>query len=704
MIEPLALLAFFMLTIISAFVYFASKKFKIPYTILLVLVGLLIVPIAQLPIFNGALNFIKDTELTPELLFFVFLPILIFESAYNINIRRMVDSSWVVISLSVIGLALSTIFIALGLYFLLPFVGIQIPLIIALLFGAIISSTDPVAVLALFKEYGAPKRLSLIFEGESLFNDGTAVALFLVFLAIAESGFNGSSTIIEGLLLFVSMVGFGVIFGLLMAIVFSRFLRFTRSSEFVAITLLLVSAHVVFISAELINEHGLLGLPIHISPIIATTVTALFLGNYSKHILSPKSDSYTEKLISHMAFVANSLVFLLAGILFASANIPLNVLLIPIIVTILIVATARALSVYGVLIPLKILNKDNMPSSWQKLLAWGSLRGALAIIVVQLIPSDLVVSNWPYSYSVKEFVLALTIGCVLATLFIKGLSIGPLMKKLKIDGATNIDIIMHNYLGLYYLLTQQHRFNEQKIRGYIKDQEYQQLSKHLQSRIDNLVIIQADLKKELGLKPFEQALRLIAVNIEEKYLKELYVHQEISEQVYRQIYRKLQLQKEKIENAQDDTIDPTASIDYKDIFDRLVLFITGFLADKNDTKHEQKTQYYRAQLIISRKALKVLHIIHTEHKIAVFDQKAYEIITNIYDNYRHISANKLENLLKNHEHDLKGYVAELSFKSLDASGYKALSFYQDKGVANEETQELIHQLFSLNSINDINLN
>lgn len=698
MLEPLALLSLFSLTIISAFVYFAAKKFKIPYTILLVFIGLLIVPIVNIPFLSSGLGFLDDLQLTPELLFFVFLPILIFESAYNINIRKMVESSWSVVSLAVVGLIFSTLIISVGIYYIMPLVGLEIPFIVALLFGAIISSTDPVAVLALFKEYGAPKRLSLIFEGESLFNDGTAVALFLVFLAIAESGFDGSSTILEGLLMFLSMVGFGVLFGIIMATIFSRFLRFTRSNEFVAITLLLVSAHFVFILSELINEHGLFGLPIHISPIIATTISSLFLGNYSRHILSPKSDDYTDKLLSHLAFIANSLVFILAGVLFASANIPLNILILPIIVTILIVAVARALSVYGVLLPLNYFKKDMMPNSWRKLIAWGSLRGALAIIVVLLIPQDFTIAGWQYDYSVREFILALTIGCVLATLFIKGLTIAPLMKKLKINRVSILEQAYYSDLGIYYLQTEKFRFSEQKIRGFIIDKEYKNISLKLNKKIRETLKERDLLIEQYGLQPFEQSLRLTAINIEDHYLKELYVHQEVSENIYRTLKRKLEHQKEKIEIAQQDQIDPSESLDRKDIFDRLVLFMNSFLSrSPKETKTEEKLQYYRAQQIISRKALKILSQLQNQYDLPVYNEEAYKKVIATYENFKKTSGEKLAKLLNTHSKKLNPYLAELSYNSLNVSGEKALMFFNDKGIASEHTQSIIKSKYAINN-------
>src|SRR5690606_36996114 len=98
-------------------------------------------------------------------------------------------------------------------------------------------------------------------------------------------------------------------------------LRYTKSNEFVSITVLIVSAHLVFVLSELINQTPIFGLHLHISPIIAATISSLFLGTYARHILSPGSDAYLQKSIEHLAFIANSLVFLLAGLLFASTRV-----------------------------------------------------------------------------------------------------------------------------------------------------------------------------------------------------------------------------------------------------------------------------------------------------------------------------------------------------------------------------------------------
>ncbi|HSH18382.1 MAG TPA: sodium:proton antiporter [Candidatus Saccharimonadales bacterium] len=692
-----AVLALFSLLLISSAVFFVSRRIRMPYTVLLVLVGLLLVPFAKLPYLEPVFGFLDDLVLTPELLFYIFLPILIFESAFNMNIRRMVENAWSISLLAIVGLMISAGLIAAALYYLLPLIGLEIPFIVALLFGAIISSTDPVAVLALFKELGAPKRLTMIFEGESLFNDGTAVALFLAILAVAETGFHGAGTVLEGLFIFIMMLSSGILLGILMAGLFSRALRYTRGNEFVTVTLLIVSAHFVFILGELINAKGLFGLHMHVSSIIATTVAALFLGNYARHALSPRSDQYIAKSVEHLAFVANSLVFLLAGILFASTRVNLNQLWLPILLTIVIVALARIISVYAVLVPLGWLKLEApVPPSWQKLLAWGSLRGALAIIVVLLIPDNFRPAGWQYAYSPQEFLLALTIGCILATLFIKGLTIAPLMHRLGVDKPDPLDEARRIDLGLYYLITERERFKQQMERGFIRQDQYDTLAVRLQKNIDGLCKGRDKLADAHGRTLFEQSLRLMAIDIEERYLKELYTNNELSEQAYRIIIGKLNLQREKIEHAEILDIDPSLYTDRKDVFDRLVGRVQGMFDRQADKEAPaEKYRYYRAQAVISRKVVKILTWMQEQYGEDVFLPEVYEGVKRTYIDYQNAATKRMEVLYMQHAKELQVATDELTRLSLHASGNKALEFFEDKGIADETLLEDIERRFGM---------
>jgi CPA1 family monovalent cation:H+ antiporter len=166
-------LGFLMTT--AMLVHVLSRKLGLPYTIMLALAGILIYPLKHVHLFS----FLGHVQLEPELLLAVFLPILLFESGTQIKLKDFVDNRWSIGLLSIVSLVISAAFVAVVLAGIFAFFGFAVPFAVCLIFGALISATDPVAVLALFKEYKAPHRLSLIFEGESLFNDGTSFVRYL---------------------------------------------------------------------------------------------------------------------------------------------------------------------------------------------------------------------------------------------------------------------------------------------------------------------------------------------------------------------------------------------------------------------------------------------------------------------------------------------------------------------------------------------
>jgi monovalent cation:H+ antiporter, CPA1 family len=697
MLSITSVLALFLLLVASSYIFFVSKRLKVPYTVMLVLAGLVLAALSQVPMLSPYLGIFSELKLTPEMLFYVFLPILIFESAFNMNFRSMLESFYSILSLSVVALLVSTLLIAGSLYFVLPLLGISIPFVVALLFGAIISSTDPVAVLALFKEYGAPRRLTLMFEGESLFNDGTAVALFLVILGVAQSGFHGFGTVSEGIGVFLIMIILGVLIGFVMALLFSRALYLTRKNEFVSITLLIVSAHLVFIISELINANPIFGMHLHVSSIIATTVSSLFLGNYARHTLSPKSDEYLNKSIEHLAFVANSLVFLMAGMLFASMNIDIAAMLLPILATIVIVAVARAISVFSVTEVLNLAKLEApIPRSWQYLLAWGSLRGALAIIVVLLIPDDFTPAGWVYEYSAKDVLVSLTIGCILATLFVKAMTIGGMIKKLKINAMTPFQRAHQMDLGIFYLLTELKRIRDSRDRGFVSEADYADLELLLKNKIKTARKSRSELIEQYGTKLFEQSMRYVAIDIEIKYLKDLYKNEEVNEVVYRRIKGKLNMQKDSIEHGQYDEMNPSTFSDRKDTFDRLVLFMqTAKTRSPKRLEIREKYLYYRAQSIIARKVVKVLRYMQEECGGKAFDSGIYKKVSKIYEEFHDGNERHMVNLVDEHGEYLKDYTSEISMVSLHTSGNKALDYLALHGLACESEIEDIEHKFSV---------
>lgn len=679
-------LALFVLITLSTAVFFTAKRFKLPYTVLLVFVGLFLIPIVNLPYLREVFGFLGDMVLTPELLFFIFLPVLIFESGFNMRMRKMLDSAWIISLLSIVSVFVSMMAIAVMMYLLMPLIGIEMPFIVALIFGAIISPTDPAAVLSIFKECNVPKRLAIIFEGESLLNDGTAIALFFIMLAIAANGFHGTSTILYGLKEFGVMVVLGIGLGLLMAAIFSRALRFTKSNEFVTVTLMVISAHMVFIITELINESGI----VHVSAIVSTAVASLFLGNYSRNVLAPKVDEYLTKLIEHMAFVINSLVFLMAGLLFASAGVKFMELWLPILVTVLVVAIARIISVYAVTAPLNAAKIErHIPGSWQKLLAWGSLRGALSIIIVMLIPEDLNVPGWTYEHSPHDLLLALTIGCILATLFVKAPLIPAIMRKLHIQETDPLKEAHEADLGIYYLLNERAQLQAYKVKGFMGDKQYEQVVARVECKLKQAQDARQKLVEQHGIALFEQSLHLAMVHVEMKALKRLFLNEEVSEKTFRTIYSKLGGRLDKIEKAKDSGLNIYSYTDHKDVFERLVNLVQMPFERQRGLNHQQRLEYYRAQMIIARKAVNAMEQMQTAHGCPVFLPEAYEQVVVLYRRYKERSGTKADELVSAFEDELAPYMKKLAQRSLAASGARALSYLNENGLVDEHTEQEI---------------
>ncbi len=662
-------LALFSMLAISSISLFIAQRIRVPHTVFLVGVGVVLASLASLPY----LGFFDDLTLTPELLFFIFLPTLIFESAYNINIKHLTQDALIISILAVVSLLVSTFLIAFGLDTVLMLVGFDIPFLLSLTFGAIISATDPVAVLALFKEYGAPRRLSLIFEGESIFNDGTGVALFLVVLAIAETGIYNTSDILHGTLSFLGMVFGGILFGLIFGGVFAKLIGYTRSNEFASITLTMVLAHTTFICSELWNHHmSIGGTHIMLSSIIATAVASLLMGNYGRYKIPVHALEFVEKYWSQFAFLANSLIFIMIGMLAVTLPPTTYSLIIPIAVTILIVAIARALSIYPVVAVFNYFSTEEkrIPRTWQHVLSWGSLRGALAVTMVLMIPDTLSFPNWNYLFTPKEFVLAVTVSCVFATLFIKATTIGWLMNKLQLNNFTKVEEINYREMLIYIYDATLRKLKELANKGYITEGAYKTLTEEQHTHIRTVF----DELKTLSQDPMilEKVVRLYAIGIERRSIRKLYATNEVTEQVIRRVMAKLEYQSDAIErDIYDARYEHGTS---HDVFEVLAGWLKNISPKKKSAEEQMIHEYlyYRALAILSRKVLKELGRLNGCFEEA-FEAPhiAVSEVVHVYEVYREGSAKKMEELRTGNE---------TLFNTLDASLTRHALFSIEKTI------------------------
>lgn len=397
------------LLVIAAITYAISKKLDFPFTVVLVLVG---IGLGQIENFYQPLATVGEAlELSPNIILFVFLPTLVFESAYNLDARQLQRNLLPVLTLAIPGLVISTGIIG-GLLMLLTPLGPAE----SLLLGSILSATDPVAVIAIFKQLGAPKRLTTLVEGESLMNDATAIVVSRIFVGIVVGGvqFTPASAFADAGHFLVVFVG-GAVVGWLMGLAVGWAIGRVHEDIYIEITLTTTLAYLSFIVAEEL---------LHVSGVMATVMAGLTLGGWGHAKISASVRSYLEHFWEYMAFVANALIFLLVGL---AVNLGALVTswntLVWVIVAMLI---SRAAVIYG-LVPIvsRLPGTEAVSLSYQTVMHWGGLRGAIALAVA--------LSLGPSGVEDADVLVALVMGAVLFTLLVQGLSIGKLVHVLGLD-------------------------------------------------------------------------------------------------------------------------------------------------------------------------------------------------------------------------------------------------------------------------------
>lgn len=677
----------FILLLISMGVFFVSKKVKIPYTVLLVLMGVLMVPLVRLESFS----FIGSFKLTPEILFFVFLPTLLFESAYNMSLRQVSKNVRSISFLAVFSLLISTFFIGFALSFISGYIGFKIPFEVALLFGALISATDPVAVLALFKEYGVPKRLAFIFEGESIFNDGISLAVFLLLLEVIMVGYNGAFTILGGVFTFFTMVAGGIVIGIVMGGIFSKFLEYAKGNEQIQITLTMVVAHLTFIMTEFVsNEWTVYGHAIRFSPIIATTFAALVIGNYGRYKISPSVEEYMERFWSFFAFVVNSIVFLLMGLIFSGLPIELQIFAPSIILLVIaVVMIGRAVSIYPVVWFLNLLKSEkHIPASWQHLLVWGSLRGALAVTMVFLIPENLSLSAWEYAFSIRDFLMALTISCIYFTIFIKAPIMKPFIRRFKLDALSEVECTEYRDSRKMVYEAALAELDDFYKKGYIDDRSYKHLERTYKCKC---------MEKSGGTCPVNAAedfcakiLNIYALGIAKHALRNLFKYGEISDKVYKQVRVGIDVILDKIYEGKSIDI-KVENMAHTDWLDHIAAFVrkSFFMADaERDIKNS--FMRHRAISIISNKVAREFakHVFHRGID-KFYNEEEMNKIIGFYKNLGAEAEKEMEDFFSNNKDVLLALNESFAEKSLLKAEEGMLHSLHSKGMITDKIHEML---------------
>ena len=289
----------------------------------------------------------------------------------------------------------------------------------ALLLGSIVATTDPIAVVGIFRDLGAPKRLLLLVEGESLFNDAAAIALYGLLIALL-TGAHGEG-IVEAILTFLRDFIGGAIFGYVAAWIALRLARWLRGLPEAEITLTVALAYLAYI----VGEHY-----VHVSGVVAVVVAALTLGGIGRTRFTPTTWHRLEHTWQQLGFWANSLIFLLAAMLVPRLIQTVSwedVLMLA--VLILSTLVARSIVVFG-LMPLLGMARlaESIGTAYGVVIVWGGLRGAVSLAL-----GLAVAENQALPEEFRHIVAVLTTGFVLFTLLVNGISLRPLVKLLGLD-------------------------------------------------------------------------------------------------------------------------------------------------------------------------------------------------------------------------------------------------------------------------------
>ena len=341
-----------------------------------------------------------------EVLLDIMLSFLLFAGALHTNFEQLRVQRWPILAFSTLGVLISTFLVGIAMFWLLPFMGLEVPLIYCLLFGALISPTDPIAVLSILKQAGAPKRLETKIVGESLFNDGVGVVVFITIFKIAQIG-GTEVEVIDIIKLFSQEVFGGVLLGLILGWATFKLMKSIDDYDIeVIITLATVMAGTVIAQK------------LHLSAPLAMVTAGLYVGNDTvRHsAMSKITENYVDKFWELIDILLNTILFVLIGMEMLVLSFEMSYFIAGM-VAIPVILTCRYLSL---LLPIKFFEKklDFVPRT-NLIMTWGGLRGGISIALALGLSQEMH----------RDLFLVITYIVVVFSILVQGLTVGKLVKK-----------------------------------------------------------------------------------------------------------------------------------------------------------------------------------------------------------------------------------------------------------------------------------
>jgi monovalent cation:H+ antiporter, CPA1 family len=370
--------------------------------------------------FGDFAGLFADLPVGAETFIYVFLPLLVFESAITADVRRMLEDAAPILMLAVVATVVCTAVVGVALW---PIAGL--PLVVCLLLGSVVATTDPAAVIAVFRDVGAAARLTRLVEGEALLNDAAAIVMFTVLLGMIVSG--REPDFLGGAAQFLVSFFGGAILGVLAGRALLQLIPWTRDDRLAEATLTVALPYLVFIAAEQV---------LHVSGVVAVLCAGLTVSAFGRSRITPYNWSFITDLWAQIAFWAHSLVFVLASILVPKLLLDTQFHDVMLIAALIVAVFAARILVLFLLLPLLSLTKLTQPIStaYKLAIAWGGLRGALTLVLALA-----VTENPALRPEIQRFVAVLATGLVLFTLLINGTTLRFVIRLLRLDRLSPVD-------------------------------------------------------------------------------------------------------------------------------------------------------------------------------------------------------------------------------------------------------------------------
>ncbi|MDX1689133.1 MAG: Na+/H+ antiporter [Candidatus Promineifilaceae bacterium] len=500
-----------LLSIAALVAIFVRRFIRLPYTVALVLVGLI------LSFFPNFLGF----EISSDLILAILVPPLIFEASLHISWSELRRELPAILLLAVVGVVLSTFIVGEIVTLTLE----EIPFPAAIAFGALISATDPVAVVAFFRSLGVSKRLSLLMEGESLLNDGMAIVIFTLAVGLevapgsGETTFTLTTAIVEFLRVSLGGLGIGIVLGFFVS---QGILRNVDDALIETATTVAVAFGAFVVAEEL-----------HVSGILAVVAAGIFVGNIGTQNTSPTTQVTLNNFWEFLAFAANSIVFLLIGLRIELEQFE-GSFIVPILLAVGVVLASRLVVVYAMgWLNNRLNRKHQIPLAYRHVMFWGGLRGAISLALA------LTLSEF-FAPSVALELQVMTFGVVLFTLLVQGTTISRLLRRLRLSRQVGALTEQQRRQGLLFATEAGKRELDRLYEeGILSANVWQAMADVYESELDSHhqalrehLLENPELELEMILQAREDTLRAERTSIGDMFRRGL-----ISEEVYNELVR-----------------------------------------------------------------------------------------------------------------------------------------------------------------------